>query len=891
MTDAAGPGTGRDADGDTRHEIDRVFCLALDLPEAERQAFVEAECARQPAQSQAVLRLLAAERASQAVFEHGAASNVRAMRDLLHEPLADDPHVGQRLGPYRLVRRIGQGGMAVVYLGEREDGQFTQQVAVKLLRRTVDAADQVARFKTERQILSALAHPNIAGLIDGGATADGLPYLVTEYIEGLAITEYCGEHGLGVPARLDLFLQMTDAVQHAHQKLVVHRDLKPSNVMVDASGRVRLLDFGIAKLLDASGQLGQAPLTRLGQAVMTPEYAAPEQLAGGEITTATDIYQLGVLLHELLTGVRPDRAPTGPDALTAGTVSRPSTRVPREAAALTPPLERKRLVRCLRGDLDIIVMTALQPDPARRYASVAMLAADIRSHLRGRPIVARPDSAIDLLRRLARRSPWAVAASALVLVLLVGWLISLQSHARALALERDAAAAQAQRATRANELLLGVFRRADPLMPDSVGGHDATLWASLDAAVDNIRATLKDEPETRVELLSSLARLYHASGALDRARALLQEVLAHQRQGAVVGSAAVAVTLAELGSVESDAGNHGAAAAHLAQAVDIARQLPAAAAGATAPVFLDAGHAAIHTGDAAAALRHFEDAQTSLDAAPNPDPNARIETLFGRGNALIQLGDLPGAEALILESVRQTELLYGADHARLCGPLSALGNVQRRLGKLQQSTASLRRAIVILERVYGDKSRSVLVARANLALTLGQAGEHAAAQGELRQLVVLNREVFGEVHVVVANAYQNLGASYAKGGEPARALAALGEARRLYDSVLPQSSPRRAFPRLTTALVHLRQGKAEPAAEAAGQAVEILTRTLPEGDFVTAIGRCLLGEALLDGAEVEQGRALISAALPVVERAPAEHAPYIDRCRAAAARVTPQQQR
>jgi eukaryotic-like serine/threonine-protein kinase len=872
-----------------RRAVDRIFGLALDLPDADRDDFVDRESGDDEALRSTLQRLLRAERASGAVFEAAASHNALVIEELINGPAKDgvDPRVGQHLGPYRLVRRIGEGGMAVVYLGERDDGQFQQRVAIKLLRRTVDAADSINRFKAERQILSALEHAHIARLIDGGSTAEGLPYLVTEYVEGSPITDHCRQHGLGVEERLDLFLQVIDAVHHAHQNLVVHRDLKPSNVLVDDAGRARLLDFGIAKLLLPSMQPGAAPLTRVGQVVMTPEYAAPEQLAGVEVTTAADIYQLGVLLHELLIGARPERSPSGGDNA-PGTVPRPSTRVARgDGSGTASPLDRPRLARRLRGDLDAILQTALQDEPTKRYASAAAMATDLRNHLRGRPIAAQPESALNLLRRLVRRSPYAFAAAVLALALLVGWLVSLQFYSQELTRERDIAEAQARRATRAYELLLGIFRRADPLRQDSVGGRGVTVWDSLDASADSMRATLRDEPGTLAELLETLAHLYRTGGQLERSRDLLLDVLAIQRQAAGPESARVAIVLGELGSVETQLGHAAAGTTYLEQAVRIAARLPRAEAVAAVPVLLDAGYAAVSAGDAQAAVRQFERAESLLRESPHADPNALIEVLVGLGSGLMQLGEPSRAEALALESVRLTEELYGPDHARLAGPLSALGNIQRGQGRHELAAASMRRVIAILERDYGESYTGVISARNNLALALGAAGDRRGEQAEIARLIALKRAAVGNDHPGVADYYQNLGTSLGRSGDHEAALTALAEAQRIFDAKLPATSARRAFPRLTSALVYLQQEQPAKAELAAEEAVRILEQTLPGGHFATSIGRCLLGEALVDQGDVMRGAELARAALLVLERAPAEQIDYVERCRSVTARAVP----
>jgi serine/threonine protein kinase len=845
--------------------VDRVFARALDQPPRRRPRFLARACGGDLALRAAVERLLQAELDSRAAFEASLAENQRRLAEITGDagPAGAPSREGQRLGPFRLLRRIGQGGMAVVYLGEREDGAFRQQVAVKLLRRNVDAADDIARFDAERRILSRLRHPNIARLVDGGTTPDGVPYLVTEFIDGLPITDYCRQRGLGVEARLDLFLQVADAVHHAHQALVVHRDLKPSNVMVAGDGRVVLLDFGIAKLVDPADD-DAAPRTRTGLRVMTPEYAAPEQRAGTGVTTATDVFQLGVLLFELLTGTRPP--PGGKDD------APPRASV---VAGLAPALARR-----LRGDLDQVLQCALQPEPARRYASAAAFASDVRNHLRHRPIAARPEGSLATLRRLARRSPWAARALALSALLLVGWLASLHWLSLELSRERDAAQAQSVRAQRAYQLLLDLFRQADPLARDGLGGQGATLWDSLDAATDNVRATLRDEPRTLADVLSSLAGLYRAAERPAQARELLIEALALYQRTAGPTSAPAAVALAELGSVEAAMGRSEPASAYLAQAVRIARDLPPREALDAVSVHLDAGHTAIGAGDALAASRHYQDAESLLRGTSHPDANALVEALFGLANALSQLGEHARAEAPAQESVRLAQQVYGETHSRLAGPLSALAGVQRALGRYGEAASNLRRALVIMERDYGPGHAGVLGVRNNLALALGAAGDRAGEQAELRRLIAAKEAQHGRHHATVADHYQNLGASLGKSGDTDAALEVLAVAQRIYDEQLPPGSPRRAFPRLSRAQVLLDRGEPAPAEVAAREAGDILVRTLPAGHFAIGIADCLRAEARIAQGDAEGGVALAAKALPAVERAPADQAAYLARCRA-----------
>jgi eukaryotic-like serine/threonine-protein kinase len=572
------------------HTVDALFTALLDLPEAERAARLAERCGSDDALRAAVERLLSAERRSAEAFEAAAGGLDRLVDAALEKKAPEDQEVPagiRRLGPYRLARLLGRGGMSSVWLAERADGAYQKTIAIKVLRHWIDGEEAVRRFVAERQILSSLAHPHIAPLLDGGTTEDGTPWLATEYIEGEPITAWCEARRLGVEARLDLFLQVADAVHHAHQKLVVHRDLKPSNILVDGQGRVRLLDFGIAKLLDPDSATGQAALTRAAHRPMTPEYAAPEQLAGGAITTATDVFQLGVLLYELLAGQRPPR-PAGNTA--HGETPPPSTAVLRDAGTpdrtvAFPRNSAVQLARRLKGDLDLIVLKALQEDPERRYLSAAGLADDIRNHLKGRAISARPESALDATRRFFRRRPWAAAA----LLLAMGLVATLQVSAVRLGHERDAAQREAARVTQVKDLLVNLFRQADPMAEDALRGRETTIWDSVQAATARVREELHHDPALRAEMLGTLAMLHHYTGHMEEGAELLEEVVALHREHDGPRSAPYAVALAELARHWLKLDRRADAMAAIDEALPLGRGLPDDAVGARVAILLDAG--------------------------------------------------------------------------------------------------------------------------------------------------------------------------------------------------------------------------------------------------------------------------------------------------------------
>ena len=501
--------------------LKELYHEALERPEEARAAFLDAACADDPALREELAALLRVRPEAEAALDAWAAQipPVRA--------LADGPGVLPHLqvGPYRLVREVGRGGMGTVFLAERADGQYVQRVALKLIRSGGASAEAQRRFRAERQILARLAHPGIARLLDGGLTPpapdapDGLPYLVMEYVAGEELPAYCDARGLGLDARLALFLQVGDAVAYAHRNLVVHRDLKPSNVLVtegeasEGEPAVKLLDFGIARLLDDEHADGTA--TETGAHALTPAYAAPEQIRGEAATTATDVYALGVLLYELLTGQRPfrlqGRSPAEAERVLASTVPpRPSTALTRAADA--PALARvradtpPRLARRLRGDLDTIVLKALATEPTRRYATVEAFADDLRRYRAHLPVRARPDTTAYRTARFVRRHRAGVAAGLLVAVAVLGGAGVALWQGRVARLE-------AQKAEAALQFIASALTTADP----NSGDPETPIRAVLDTAAARLDADLAGQPLVAAGVNRTVGVAYLGLGLFDRA--------------------------------------------------------------------------------------------------------------------------------------------------------------------------------------------------------------------------------------------------------------------------------------------------------------------------------------------------------------------------------------
>ncbi|PEN13484.1 hypothetical protein CRI94_09195 [Longibacter salinarum] len=511
--------------------VQRLFHAALDHPEEERDSFLDDACGDENIRSRV-----------EDLLKVDAGAAARLDRSPARGP-GDRTTTGTTVGPYEVQEELGRGGMGRVFLAERSD--LGNRVALKLVRNAMAAPDRVERFLVERQILARLEHPNIARLLDAGVTPDDTPFLAMEYVEGETIIAYCDRRQLSVQERLELFATVGAAVAHAHRNLIVHRDLKPSNVMVSEDGRVKLLDFGIAKLLEDDGP----GLTKTGGALMTPGYAAPEQVRGDAVTTATDVYSLGVVLYELLTGIRPhddaatkDSAPSDLDQRVLETQPRPPSDVvglastetaedPAEARGTT----RADLRRALRGDLDTIILKALRKEPERRYDGAAQLIEDLDRYLKGRPVAARPDSVMYRTTRFVQRHAVGVAAVAAVVVAVVvglGAAIWQGQRARAAQAEAEALREQAEQELAKSEavttFLVDLFQASNP---NENPGLDLTARTLLNRGEQRVD-TLRGQPIVQAELQNVIGQVYTDLGEYEKADRLLMASLTTRRSAA-----------------------------------------------------------------------------------------------------------------------------------------------------------------------------------------------------------------------------------------------------------------------------------------------------------------------------------------------------------------------
>lgn len=736
--------------------LQEVFHDARRRASADRRAFLAEACGSDAELRDAVERLLRAD--DDAAGPLDAPAFTRGVR-LLADSVPAASHSGRRLGPYRLLEEIGQGGMGAVYLAERADGQYDQRVAIKVIKPGMDTAAVLEQFRRERQILAGLEHPHIARLLDGGTTDDGLPYFVMEHVAGTPLTDYCMAHALDVPARLVLFRDVCAAVACAHRHLVVHRDLKPSNILVTAEGVVKLLDFGIARLIDTSDASG-AGATVAGQRLMTPEYASPEQVQGRPMTTLSDVYSLGVVLYEVLTGRTPYQLGRRTPAAMA------------EAIADTAPLRPSEAVvgdaarRQLRGDLDTIVAAAMHRAEDRRYQSVERLADDLTRHLGGLPVLARGDTWRYRASTFVRRHKGAVAAAVLLALSLVGGLAATAWQARRATRQEAIAQAERARAERRfadvralartvlfdyhdaikdlpgatpvrNRLVRDALQYLDRLTVDV--SDDASLGAELAAAYDRVGD---------VQGGTMFANLGDSGGAISsyrKAMALREPLLAAPTVTPRLRFDA-ALSHRKLGLLLWETGDMDGAVASLRQAIAALDGLVDTPTAGIEPAYEAAmthdylGMVLQEQGNAAAALDEYEHSRRTDAAALALDPrNERARrglstALEHIGTALTLQGDLPGAlarnsEARDLRAALVAEFPLNADYRRTLGVSHYNeGDIHAAMGHSAEALTSFRRTLAIAESLAASDPVNEQY-RGDIAYALIRIGDMLAALG------------------------------------------------------------------------------------------------------------------------------------------------------------------
>ncbi len=796
--------------------VQACFERVADAAPGERAALLGTIAREQPHLLARVQRLLELD---------ASGSDLRArVADWRDHLLDDAPPV--RIGPWRIVRELGVGGMGRVYLAERDDGAWEQRVALKRVRGGMTTPTVIARFESERRILARLDHPGIAALIDGGIDANGRPWFAMQYVDGVSLQQHCIAGALGLEARLHLMIAACDAVAYAHRQLVVHCDLKPSNVLVDANGQPRLLDFGIARMLATDPATPAAIQTQAH--AMTPGYAAPEQLACEPAGVATDVYALGAMLHELLSG----RRPYADDGDTVAAIALAQARGEPPLLSRLGPLPGAVAARRLAGDLDLIVATALRHDPAQRYPGADALAADLRRHLDGRPIEARRRSFGYVARRFVARHRIAVPLAALALAALAA------STAFALLQARDARH-QAEHAQSVRNFLLSLFEDADP---DRGGGTALSARALIDAGAARVRHDLGGDPDTRIELLGVVGNLYASLGddaaAADTLAVRLQQAQQHYAAGDVRELRA----RLDLARAESER-DHFERARELAEGTLAALAAPARESGLRADTFATLGRIEKRAGRFALAA-DWQRRRIALLQQGAADDIALATAYDDLGTVQHAQADYSGSARSYAQALQHIEAAGAAPPALLLGIRYDLALAEHENGHYEQADVLFRRNLELARSVYGDSHRNVADQLYQLGQNARQGGHEADSLPWLREALAIYERVNGPQHSRVATALTTLAQAQLRTGARAEAIANLERAYRIYLDTLGTKHLYTAVGETALAQAKLETGDASGAEAAFRDTLAKYADANPDHIYAEAARRGL-GEALL----------------------------------------------
>jgi serine/threonine-protein kinase len=802
--------------------IKAVFADAMEHSGDDRQRYLDAACADDSALRSEVESLL---------HSHDRAG------DFIDTPavvaggvFAEHPLAGRMFGHYRLERELGRGGMGTVFLGVRADAEYRKQVAIKIIKRGMDTDEIVARFRRERQTLATLDHPNIARLLDGGTTPEGLPYFVMEFVEGQPLDDYCAAHSLATDDRLRLFRIVCGAVQYAHRNLVVHRDLKPDNILVTQDGAPKLLDFGIAKLLGAEAEPGAPAQTRPADRLLTLDYASPEQLRGEPVSTAADVFSLGVMLYELLAGQHPFRRP-GRSAYSVETAI-----CEEDPAAPSAVVADARLRRRLGGDLDTIVMTAISKEPERRYGSALELDEDIRRHLEGLPVVARGAAFLYRASKFMRRHRAAVAAGVLTAASLIAGLVGVAWQARVAQGERDRARLEANKAERVSAVLQQMLRAPDP----SVGSREITVAQVLDEASRRAAIELKDQPEVRGSVRAAIGNTFYSLGLYDRAAQELEEALTVARQSygdhhqdTVHARVSLASVRMEQGQLDESEREYRAALLAL-EALQMTESDDRAAA------INGLGMVAAQRGQTEVAVAHYREALAMRRRLHGDNDMSVAEILNNLAVQAQGRADLAEAESLYRDVLRIVATLRGEQDPGYATALSNLAGVLHSQGKLDEAGALYERTLARRLTTLGVDHPDVTFTQFNYSDLLLQRGEYERAITLAESIVARRGKTLPERHPIVPAAMVTIG----------RARMALGD---------------------TAAAEQTLRG-----------ALALRRQILPPGHWLTANTESVLGECLLVNGRLSEAEKLLTASY---ERLLADRGPSHERTREARARL------
>ena len=839
-------------------QLRKLFDHAAMLDPSARDSFVRELTERDPDLGSQLQDLLLHDSPNNDKFSGAVQSLVT---ELSHEDSVEQ--IGRQFGPYRILRQVGEGGMGAVYLAERSDGEFEQQVAIKLIGAGAFSQTVVSRFRAERQILARLSHPNIARIVDGGTTDEGVTYLVMEYVDGEPITQYCNSHNLGLQQRLRLFLRVCDAIEFAHRNLVVHRDIKPSNILVAADGQPKLLDFGIAKLLGNNEDDAQ-PAT---QYAMTPDYASPEQVLGEPVTTLCDVYSLGVLCYEILTGQRPyvlsgKRPSEIEKELLETNPVKPSTVT--QVAGSDSPQAVGVSRRSLRGELDAIVLMAMRRDPQGRYQSVQALSTDVKRFLRGEAVVAKGRSIAYLTKKFLRRNRWPLG---LGMVVVAGIASATVFHISRIEAERDRVKKEAKTSASVTQYLQSIFEVANP---DESMGERISAREVLDRGARRLEIELADQPEIKARLLTSIGGVYKNLGLHEEALVTTDKAVVLQEQ--LKDTVALTASLVQKAGIHRESGSYSEARAALEYALRLTDQQVGRNSEHAAAVLFEFGEVSRMEGNYAASLEYYQQASVILEDIQSEDATFRVKAKFAIGQILHFLDDVEGAEKYMREAVVEMNAL-GVD-----SPIDRstfyhnLATVLHDKGDFKEAEALYQDVYDTELRILGEDHPSRDVAITNLGRLYRDTGQLELARKYLTQAVELAERLNGREHFFTAYNAKNLADLLFDKKDYAESRLLFEEVLITYTKTLEPDHPQLASAQVGYARLLNAMGEWTEAEQQATHAVNICQQALPDNHWLSATANSVLSDAMLRQGRHQEALSRLLTTWEGMRSASSEHA-------------------
>jgi serine/threonine-protein kinase len=814
-------------------QIEEIFNSAIELPAQDRSNFLQTVCANDLELRNEVESLLKQDDGTGSILK----TLISKAADSLLNKNEEPDLVGKQIGPYQITGLIGRGGMAEVYRAVRADDQYKKIVAIKLIHQNPAASFLISRFRYERQILASLEHPSIARFLEGGTTEDGMPYLVMEFIQGELITNYCVQHNLSVRERLQLFKFVCDAVQYAHRNLVIHRDLKPSNILVTSEGVPKLLDFGIAKLLNPE-LIDDAPTATIASIrLMTPEYASPEQVRGEQVTTATDVYSLGAVLYELLTNVCPHQFKTKAITEIEHVVCEVEPELPSSAVfrgTTVKRLELKKLSHELAREVDNIVLMAMRKDPHQRYETVQQFTEDIDRYLNGLPVRARTQTLGYRAIKFARRHKTAVAVVTLLIAMLAGIAVLMTVQTSRIAKERD-------RANKVTEFLVNLFEVSNP---SEAKGNSIKARELLDVSANKIGNELNDQPEVQAALMDTIGRVYSNLGLYKTSASLLEQALRIRTQILGEKHIDVASTLDHLAAVYQEMGKY-------EEAESLARKSFAMRKEILGNEHPDVAEVAGTLGQVLQNEGKFEDAETffrmalAIQRKNFGEENEQVTNSLNDLAIFLKIkGDIKEAESLYRKTLVLRRKLLGNFHPSVASTLNNLGRLLTENGQLDEAEKLLREATEIDLKVFGKDHPERAISMNNLAFVYREKKEYEKAEMIYREALEIRRKSLGENHPSVARNIYSLGLTLIEKGDYDQAEPLLLEAQGLWKKNLPPEHPDQGSIALALAKVRMYRGDSNGAKQLLEYALMIRIKNYPPDHTAIANVKSALGECL-----------------------------------------------